>query len=584
MAVSKRSGSPRVGLPGWKFPTRARVRAASSAVPVQDRESFYRTIRFRLTAWYALVLIVVIVATSFTISTSVARALQQETDNRLCDAATQIYDRTDVQEAVEGIPSNESDPRDPVTAYITVPPDAREFVLSGLWIQYVNNDGTLAKFNAGDETEPNASENVNFPSELVGLVDTSPALESGDAAYQSVRSDDLVARALILPLKVADASKPEGFSVIGAIIVGVSRDTQESAVDVVNQILQVAGVAGVVLAVLAGWLVAGRALSPVKKITVAAESVSLQPDSVDSLAIRIDVPKSGDELSHLASTFNTMLSRIEDAFSVQRRFVADASHELRTPLTAIRGNVDVLLRQAKSDRTIDNDILIESLDDVRRESSRMGRLIDDLLTLARDDTRGAFEITHQTLVSLDNVARDAFDTLEPLATDRFLVLDAPDRVDILGDADRLTQVMLILGENALSHTPAGGTVTISVDRATGVDGEPDCARISVRDTGAGIAAEHLPHIFERFYRASGARERGTGGTGLGLSIALGIVRAHGGWIDVKPPPTVAVSSSSPSQFRSRLEQSAFRTARRRLPCGPWMRAKPTPDPKRSFGN
>ena len=535
MAVSKRSGSPRVGLPGWKFPTRARVRAASSAVPAQDRESFYRTIRFRLTAWYALVLIVVILATSFTISTSVARALQQETDQRLWDAGDQIYLRTDVQPAVEGVPSNESETSG-VATYLTLPPDAREFILSGLWVQYVNIDGSLARFNTDNETETIVAENVNFPLDLIALVDKSSALETGDTEFQSVRSDDLFARILIRPLNVPDASDEKGFKVIGAIIVGVPSETQESAVDVVNQILQIAGVAGVVLAVWAGWLVAGRALSPVKRITVAAESVSLQPSSVDSLAIRIDVPKTGDELSHLASTFNTMLARIEDAFSVQRRFVADASHELRTPLTAIRGNVDVLLRQARSDRTIDNDILIESLDDVHRESSRMGRLIDDLLTLARDDTRGAFDITHRTLVSLDNVARDAFDTLEPLATDRFLILDATDRVDILGDADRLTQVMLILGENALSHTPAGGTVTISVDRAVGEDGEPDCARITVRDTGAGIPAEHLPHIFERFYRASGARERGTGGTGLGLSIALGIVRAHGGWIDVETAP------------------------------------------------
>jgi signal transduction histidine kinase len=519
-----------VALPAWKFPSRARIRAAASATTSEDRESFYHSIRFRLTAWYAIVLIIVIVTLGFALSTSVSRALQEESDSRLFDSADEIYHRTELVPGVEGIPSNEVNPRDPVTKYILSPPDIDEFVLSGLWVQFLNPDGSKAEFVSRGATTA-GSANVIFPPAIVDKVDTSDVLATGVASFQTIKAEELVARVLVYPITVG----PDNDIVVGALIVGLSRETQADTISVVNRNLILGGILGVFGAAMAGWLVAGRALAPVKRITSAAENIALHPNSADLLATRIDVPKSGDELSHLASTFNTMLARIEDAFAVQRRFVADASHELRTPLTAIRGNVDVLLRQATSDRPLGNDILIESLDDVHRESGRMGRLIDDLLTLARDDTRGVSDGLQRSEVSLDELAREVFETLEPLAGDRVFVLDANDSVTVLGDADRLTQVMLILGENALRHTPASGTVSISVERATEDDDKP-CSRITVRDSGEGISEEHLPHIFERFYRASGARERGSGGTGLGLSIALGIVRAHGGWIDVETAP------------------------------------------------
>jgi signal transduction histidine kinase len=243
------------------------------------------------------------------------------------------------------------------------------------------------------------------------------------------------------------------------------------------------------------------------------------------------VPNTADELELLARTFNTMLGRIEDSFNAQRRFVADASHELRTPLTAIRGNVEILLRQVRSGRPVTQDDLREALGDVYSESGRMSRLIADLLTLARSDAVQAMEMVHPEIVSLDVLAAEAFRTLEPLGEGRTLVLDAGTPVAISGDGDRLVQVMIILGENAIRHTPEGGTVTLEV--AYGEVDEAECARLTVSDTGEGIAEEHLPYLFERFYRVAGSRERESGGTGLGLSIALGIVRAHGGWIDVE---------------------------------------------------
>ncbi|MEJ7839180.1 MAG: ATP-binding protein [Thermomicrobiales bacterium] len=521
--MTKRSRNPGNPLSSWKFPTRSRIVESFRSIPVQNRESFYRTIRFRLTAWYAAVLIIVIFTISVAISTSVSRALERATDDQLFLVADDIAQRTDVQ-ATDPASSDQS-----LDANVEAWPDVSEFLLAGFWIQYINRDETLE-----DVEEIAVTANIAFPEDLMLQTPYREVVQTGSTQVQTVRNDEIEARTIVVPLRVL----VDGAEItVGAVAIGTSLETQNSTLDVVNQIARLSGIFGVIVATWAGWIVAGQALSPVKRIAGAAENIARQPSSPESLAIRIDVPNSGDEVSHLASTFNTMLQRIEEAFAVQRRFVADASHELRTPLTAIRGNVDVLLRQAKSKRPIDNAILLESLDDVRRESGRMSRLIDDLLTLARDDARAGNETIRNVSVPLDELVQDACDTLDPLATDRELILDVSDRVTVVGDPDRLTQVMIILGENALRYTPANGSVTLSVSRTTLGDSNLEYATFSVRDTGPGISDAHLPHIFERFYRASGARERGSGGNGLGLAIALGIVRAHGGWIDVETAPT-----------------------------------------------
>lgn len=522
MAVTEGSERRNRSLPGWKFPTRARIREALRWIPTPDRESFYRSIRFRLTAWYAAVLIIVIATISLAISTSVSRALEQATDEQLLQVANEVAVRTDVS-ANDPTSGDQS-----LDANVEAWPDVSEFLLAGFWIQYINRDETLENVE-----EIAVSENVAFPEDLLLQTPYREVVQSGVAQVDTVNNGDIEARTIVVPLRVPLNGE---LIIVGAVAVGTSLETQNSTLDVVNQIARLSGIFGVVVATWAGWIVAGQALSPVKRIAGAAEDIARQPSSQESLAIRIDVPKSGDEVSHLASTFNTMLLRIEEAFAVQRRFVADASHELRTPLTAIRGNVDVLLRQARSKRPIDNAILVESLDDVRRESGRMGRLIDDLLTLARDDARVSADSIQRIDVSLDILVAEACNTLEPLAMGRDLVLDVSDDVSILGDPDRLTQVMIILGENALRYTPEGGSVTLSVRSDVVGDGEGIYALFSVQDTGLGISESHLPHIFERFYRASGARERDSGGNGLGLAIALGIVRAHGGWIDVETAP------------------------------------------------
>jgi two-component system OmpR family sensor kinase len=256
-------------------------------------------------------------------------------------------------------------------------------------------------------------------------------------------------------------------------------------------------------------------MRPVDRMTRTARAIG---DSGD-LSRRLEEPKERDELRRLASTFNDMLTRLDQAFSTQRRFLADASHELRSPLAAIRTNVEALLRGADSDPKERE----ASLRAIARETDRMGRLVADLLALARAD---AGQPLVQKRVELDAVLIEAYQQERRLAEGVELNLGELEQVQVLGDPDRLKQLVLNLVDNALRYTPPGGEVTLDVTR------EGDWAVLRVSDTGVGIPREHIPHIFDRFYRVDSPRTRHSGGTGLGLAICKWVAEAHGGRIEV----------------------------------------------------
>lgn len=209
---------------------------------------------------------------------------------------------------------------------------------------------------------------------------------------------------------------------------------------------------------------------------------------------------------------------IQQAFQRQQEFVADASHELRTPLTVLRSATD-LMNQHRDDPVEANG---ELFDDVRAEIVRMERLAQDLLTLARSDA-GELELMTAP-IDLADVAADVVRRTTPLAQNAgiALALEAQEGTTVDADPDRLQQVALIFIDNAIKHTPAGGRVDVRVHRVG------TAAVLDIVDTGSGIAPEHLPRIFDRFYRADKARARAHGGTGLGLAIAKMLVEAHGG--------------------------------------------------------
>jgi heavy metal sensor kinase len=265
------------------------------------------------------------------------------------------------------------------------------------------------------------------------------------------------------------------------------------------------------------WL-AARSFAPMQRLAETARKIK-----AGDLHQRVPVPPARDEVQYLAVTLNAMLDSLDHAFARQRRFVADASHELRTPVAVIRNKAGIaLLETPQLDETV------TALSEIRTETERLTLLLTDLLTLARgDEGQARFE---REVVQLDRLVETVAATTEVLADERRIALtvQTPHPVTVVGDEARLIQVAMNLLDNAIRYTHPGGQVWVLVEQT---DEE---ARLMVRDTGIGMAPEHLPHIFERFYRADPTRRR-TGGSssGLGLSIVEWIVRAHGGSIDVE---------------------------------------------------
>lgn len=336
------------------------------------------------------------------------------------------------------------------------------------------------------------------------------AAGEGDEVYESVVLDGQTVR-----LYTVAFFANEEF--VGYVQVARSLQTAEEALDFLQATLIRAGAALLIAAMVFAWLLAGASLSPIAGITRAADDIALS-GRLDRRLARFGTR---DEVARLAETFNRMMDRLESAFVAQRRFVADASHEIRTPLTIIRGNIEMLRRSG----AVQHPDMSEALDDVVAESGRMTRLVDGLLALARAD---AGEEVARRPVRLDELVESIQREIQPVAGAVTVDLGALDPVEVLGDADALKQLLLILVDNGIKYTAAGGRVNLSVAQRA------DRALLVVTDTGKGISDEDLPNIFERFYRSTSAR--GEEGTGLGLAIARWIAEAHGGRIVVDSQP------------------------------------------------
>ena len=286
-----------------------------------------------------------------------------------------------------------------------------------------------------------------------------------------------------------------------------------------GQLMMMMALAGSSLAFLAGWLVAAHALRPVAALTATASAIARSREFSRRVSAEV-ADSQRDELARLAATFNEMLGSLEQAYSAQRRFVADASHEMRAPLTAIQANLELLRDRA--------DMSPEEREGATREAAaeagRLARLVADLLALARAD---AGTPLRRAPVELDRVLMDVVGEARHFANGQRLEIDALEPSTIAGDADRIKQLLLILVDNAVKYTPHGGRVILGLKR----DG--DAAAFGVRDTGIGIPREELSRVFERFYRADPARTRDPGGTGLGLPIARWIADQHGGTIELE---------------------------------------------------
>jgi signal transduction histidine kinase len=277
-----------------------------------------------------------------------------------------------------------------------------------------------------------------------------------------------------------------------------------------------------------GWIISGRVLAPIDRITGVARDIQ-----ATNLSRRIDLEGPDDELKRLADTFDQMLGRLDHAFAAQRRLVADASHELRNPLAVARTTLDVALDAPDPARVRRAAVV------ARRATDRMGRLVDDLLALARFEAPGV----RRDPVDVTELVRECAEEHGALAAGRAVRLetDAAEGIGVIGDREGLRRALGNLVENAVRHSEAGGRVRLAA-----------CARdgwvsLVVADEGTGIAAEDRARVFDRFYRAD--RARSPGGSGLGLAIVREIVEAHAGRVELASEP------GSGSTFTLRLPRA-----------------------------
>lgn len=272
-----------------------------------------------------------------------------------------------------------------------------------------------------------------------------------------------------------------------------------------------------VAAIAVGLFITRQIVAPIRALSQASQRIA-----AGSYNERVDLAGENqsdiDELGQLAQDFNRMAENLEHTEVLRRQLIGDVSHELRTPLAAIKGSMEAL---------IDGVLPAEpdTFEHIYQEADRLQRLVNDLQELSRVES-GAFNLDLQPLLIADLLQTVTIRLGRQFAEKGVrLEIEIPsDLPEILADADRLSQVLFNLIGNALQYTPAGGQVTVAARQ------QRDEVQVNVQDTGIGIAAEHLPHVFDRFYRADRSRSRVSGGSGVGLTIAKHLIEAHGGRI------------------------------------------------------
>ncbi len=450
------------------------------------------SLRLRLTLWYSGVLAATMVAAATVLYVLLVQGLTREAERAVQAQAEQVHRFLEVRRLPDG-------------REVVLLPRVDVFASPDSFVQAVDAVGTVV----------GRSENLG-PHALPVTRGALAAIRTGRGTMERVRVGNQLLLLYNRPMF------PEGGT--GIIQVARTLNPVEAVLARVRFLLLVLVVAGIALAGGLGTLLARHALAPIERVTQVARQIASSGD----LARRVRYDGPADEVGRLAATFNEMLARLAEAqgrlaqtLEAQRRFVADASHELRTPLTAIRTNAEVLRAGGDALTAEDRN---QALADIVSEAERLGRLVTDLLTLARADAGFHLEMGR---VDLDRVLGEVHRQARLLA--RGVEVEAVGGAgSVRGNADAIKQLLLILTDNALKYTPPGGRVRLSAGREDG------WVRLEVADTGRGIDPEDLPHVFERFYRAD--RARTAGGTGLGLAIARWIVDEHGGRIEVESEP------------------------------------------------
>jgi signal transduction histidine kinase len=409
------------------------------------------------------------------------------------------------------------------TAHI---PPLVEFDSPGIYVELIAPDGTVQ---------------VSSPNLINGRLPTDPTL---DAAARAGRSEigtitaggDEQLRLLVMP---AESD--------GILVVAESLEPLERTLGQARTLLLGCGTLALVMVTSGAALLTRRALASIRQLTKAAATIAITGHYQE----RVPATEQHDEIGQLAVTINELIATVERTLGQQRQFLADTSHELRSPLTVVLANLNLLRRNmAQAERNV-------CIEEATVEAQRMRRLVNDLLLLARRDAaqsmaRAELEFARLVKETVTLAARQmseyTFDVQvgEPLA--------------ILGDHERLTQLLRNLLENVAHHTPPGTAIHVHLSRTETM------AHLMVADMGPGIAAEHLPYIWDRFYRVDKARSRALGGTGLGLAIVKYIAEAHGGDVSVASAPGKGTAFTIRLPLTTSTEQIGHAIARPAAPA------------------
>jgi signal transduction histidine kinase len=439
-------------------------------------------IRIRLTVWYTFLLGATLIIASTLLYLVLKFSLHAQVDTNLQDRAQQIVGRIKGEAILD------------LKARALFIPEANDFSSTATYIQIIDREGEVISVsnNLGGE---------RFPVDKEILKENL----AGQSRFKTIEIDNI-------PLRIYSTPLLAGRQVVGTLQVGQPIQGIENTLKQVLVFLSGGTIGALALAFVVGGVLSWAALQPIEKINQTATRIVSGQD----LKQRLPPARTNDEIGRLTHTINDMLERLDNFFQAQVHLSADVSHELRTPLTTIRGNVDLLRRGAANDP----EELNEALTVMDGELDRMSRIVADLLLLSQADA--GLSLRMQS-VELDTVMLDVYRQARVIANGVTIQLGHEDQAVIQGDADRLKQLLINLVTNAIKHTPPGGSITLSLHR------EADWVRITVADTGRGIASTDLPHIFDRFYQAN---DDGKKGHGLGLSIAQWIAQAHGGEITV----------------------------------------------------
>jgi heavy metal sensor kinase len=446
-------------------------------------EGVFGTLRFQLTFWNTGVLVLIMMGTLAGLRTALALTLQGELDRLLRE------DATEVSLLLKDLPTN------PQLVQEALDRKAHSHTEDGWFVQVFSADGEI----------------------LMATRSTLPATDP--PSFESPRRTFTANHSRVVQRKVSvPGGKPR------VVRVGASLKNVHGDVDRLTRIILATGAIILLVAPLLGYWLAGRATRPLG--TILKTTKQLRPGQLDE---RLPRSGSGDELDRLSATINGLLDRLAEHLTRQRDFITNAAHELRSPLTALRTAAEVALDQERSPEEYR-----EVLADMVEECESLSVLVNQLFVLAEGDA-GRLQPGNQQ-VRLDQLVARSVDMFQGVAEHQGveLVADSLERCEVWGNGAQVRQVVHNLIDNAIKFTPTGGRVRLDVGACVATDGQPPQAILRVRDSGTGIPAEDLPHVFERFYRADKSRHRDStpGNNGLGLSICQTIVNAYGGQIDI----------------------------------------------------